>query len=176
VVVAGYFLWVTCAQLVSFEFAPVFGYGYIVYCDVVAIYGYLAFSMAFLAAALDFSGFVKSIYLVNISFSVSISSSFSSSMVARGGVSVAFRVFLSICAVGVLCYPEPTLSTCSCLMKRAHGVAPSISSRFLRRFLKPSIERNKEWTDGVLSLFSPFALALCFAPIAAWSCFSTAVI
>jgi hypothetical protein len=61
-------------------------------------------------------------------------------------------------------------------MKRAHGVAPSISSKFLRRFLKPSIDKNKEWTDGVLSLVSPFALALCFAPIAACSCFSTAEI
>jgi hypothetical protein len=103
VVVAGYFLWVTCAQLVSVEFAPVVGYGYVVYYGFVVVCGCLAFSMAFLAAVLLFSGFAKSIYLVNISSSVSISSSFSSSMVASGCVTVAFRVFLGTCVVCMLC-------------------------------------------------------------------------
>jgi hypothetical protein len=105
VVVAGYFLWVTCAQLVSFEFAPVVGYGYVVYCGFVVICGCLAFSMAFLAAALDFSGFAKSIYLVNIFSSVSISSSGSSAMVASGGWAVVVRVDLYTCAVCKLGYP-----------------------------------------------------------------------
>jgi hypothetical protein len=64
--------------------------------------------------------------------------------------------------------------TCNYCRKRAHLVTPSISSRLLRRFRKPSIDRNKECTDGVLSLRSPWMLLLCLAPIAAWSCFSTA--
>jgi hypothetical protein len=52
-------------------------------------------------------------------------------------------------------------------------VAPSISSTFFSLFLNPSMDRKSEWTEGVLSLASPFALYLCFAPIAACSCFST---
>jgi hypothetical protein len=78
------------------------------------------------------------------------------------------------CTVGVMapcCYIPVTCNYCR---KRAHLVTPSISSRLLRRFRKPSIDRNKECTDGVLSLRSPWMLLLCLAPIAAWSCFSTA--
>jgi hypothetical protein len=67
-----------------------------------------------------------------------------------------------------------TLSTYSCLRSFAHGVTPSNSSRLRRRFLKPSTDRNRECTVGVLSFSSPVRLVLCFAPIAAWSCFSTA--
>ena len=67
-----------------------------------------------------------------------------------------------------------TLSTFSCLRNFAHWVAPSNSSRLRRRFRKPSTDRNRECTVGVLSLCSPLRLVLCFAPIAAWSCFSTA--
>ena len=52
-------------------------------------------------------------------------------------------------------------------------VAPSISSTCLSLFLKPSMDKKSEWTEGVLSLTSPFALYLCLAPIAAWSCFLT---
>ncbi len=54
-------------------------------------------------------------------------------------------------------------------------VAPSISSRFRSLFLNASRDRNCWYTDGVLSLSdgSPVLLSLCFAPIAAWSCFST---
>ena len=52
-------------------------------------------------------------------------------------------------------------------------MAPSISSTCFSRFLNPSMDRKSECTEGVLSFVSPLALALCFAPIAACSYFST---
>ena len=86
----------------------------------------------------------------------------------------------------VLCYPccevGATVSsgdlipvTCNCFKNLAHLVAPSISSRLLKRFRKFSRDRNCEWIDGVrsFSVYSPFMLDLCLAPIAAWSYFST---
>jgi hypothetical protein len=78
------------------------------------------------------------------------------------------------CTVGVMAPRCCTVVTCNYFRKCAHLVTPSISSRLLKRFRKPSMDRNKECTDGVLSLRSPWMLLLCLAPIAAWSCFSTA--
>ena len=97
-------------------------------------------------------------------------------MVGSWVVGAVFNAFPT-CAVSVYCCPcYLALFTCSWLRKRTHIVAPSISSRFFSLFLKPSTERNREWTDGVRSFVSPDRLALCFAPIAAWSYFSTAYI
>jgi hypothetical protein len=68
-----------------------------------------------------------------------------------------------------------TPSTCSCFNRRVHFVAPSISSRFRSLFLNASSDRNYWYTEGVLSFSdgSPVLLSRCFAPTAAWSCFST---
>jgi hypothetical protein len=97
-------------------------------------------------------------------------------MVANGRVDVVLLVFVPCVVFGLGSGDSCTYSNCSCFKRRALGVAPSISSRFFSLLRKPSTDRNKECTVGVLSLKSPCALALCFAPIAACSCFSTATI
>jgi hypothetical protein len=84
-VVVGCFLWVTYSQFAPVCYGTVLGYGYVGYYCWVTDYGYYVYFTAFYAAALFLTGFVKSIYLFNISCSVSISSSGSSSMVASGG-------------------------------------------------------------------------------------------
>jgi hypothetical protein len=71
---------------------------------VAGIYGYFALLIALMAAAFACAGFVRSIYLVRISSSVSISSSCASYMVANGVVLVILDVFAT-CAVGVVSYP-----------------------------------------------------------------------
>ena len=121
----------------------------------------------FRAAALAYAGFVRSTCLFRISSSVS----GSSSMVGSWGVGAIFDAFPTF-AVGYLNCPVPyTLFTYIYCRKRAHIVAPSMSSRFFNLFLNPSVDRNRECTVGVLSAV---ALDLCFAPMAAWSYFSTA--
>jgi hypothetical protein len=127
-----------------------------------------------LAAVFAFSGYVSATCLANISSSDSIVS-WSSSCWSSDAIWFLFTV----CAVGIAgATPWFTPSTCIYFSRRAHFVAPSISSRFRSRFLNASRDRNCWYTEGVLSLSdgSPVLLSLCFAPIAAWSCFSTALI
>ena len=93
-----------------------------------------------------YAGCVSATYLSIISSSVSISSS----MVASG-VLAARRDALRTCTVGAMSPSCCTLLTCNCFRKWAHFVAPSISSKLRSLFLKPSIDKNREWTDGVLS-------------------------
>jgi hypothetical protein len=119
-------------------------------------------------------GLVSSTCLSRISSAVSISMSSSSSMVGNGCLYIFRFSSTTRVVVVVFCPVDVALSTYICARKRAHLVAPSISSRFFSRFLNPSTDRNNEWTDGVLSFWSPVRLDLCFAPIAAWSCFSNA--
>jgi hypothetical protein len=172
VVCVGVFLWVTVSHFSALLFCVfcVDGYPVCLFCASFACY--LPLFIVFRAAALAWAGLVRSTCLSSISSAVS----GSSSMVGRGVGGVVLDVFPTY-AVSVLCCPSGVaLFTCSWFRNRAHVVAPSMSSKFFNRFLNPSTERNRECTDGVRSLVSPFMLALCFAPIAAWSYFSSAFI
>jgi hypothetical protein len=129
--------------------------------------------MAFIAAALACVGLVRSICLFRISSSVSTSSL---STISGAYDSVWFGFCVSSCVVGAsVVFGELIPVTCNCFKNLAHFVAPSISSKLRNLFLKFSRDRNCEWIDGVrsFSVHSPFMLDLCFAPIAAWSYFST---
>jgi hypothetical protein len=168
----GIFLWFTVCHCSSIAVCVLCVDGYPVFFGGAAFVVSLPFFSVFRAAALACAGFVRSTYLSKISSSVS----GSSSMVGIGVGGVVLEA-VPTCAVGVCCCPyDVALFTCNWLRKRAHVVAPSMSSRFFSLFLKPSTDRNREWTDGVRSFVSPWILALCLAPIAAWSYFSSAVI
>ncbi len=136
-------------------------------------FSFLFFRTCF-AAVFAFSGCVKATCLSRISSSGS-TMSWSSFCYSSGVICCV----CTTCAVGTITVtPCFTPSTCSCFNRRVHFVAPSISSRLRSLFLNASRDRNYWYTEGVLSFSdgSPVLLFLCFAPIAAWSYFSTVLI
>jgi hypothetical protein len=144
--------------------------GLAVCCFMVSMSFYLCCS-TFMAADFALSGNVVSTCLARISASVSIMSSVSSCCLSDHSQSA-----FSTCTVGAARAGGGFVpSTCICWSRRAHLVAPSTSSRFRSLFLNASRDRNYWYTDGVRSFSdgSPVILFLCFAPIAAWSYFST---
>jgi hypothetical protein len=166
---AGGFLWVTVSHLSSlFAFSACLELCSMVFSAAGWAPSCFCLMICF-TRSLAYAGCVNATCLPSMSSSVSISSS----MVASGGLDTK-RVVFRTCTVGAMSPFYCTLSTYSCLRKWAHFVTPSISSRLLNRFLKPSTDKNKECTDGVLSVYSPVRLVLCFAPIAACSYFSIA--
>jgi hypothetical protein len=104
----------------------------------------------------------------------------SSSIIVSNNVWLVLFVFLAgmagpiiiiFCIVAVFC-------TWKCYITRAHLDVPSMSSKFFSLFLFLSTELLSSCNVGRRhnSSFSPFMLALCLAPNAAWSYFSMAAI